>query len=451
MTQTRQSHIVIIGAGFAGLEAARSFKNTDARITIIDKNNHHLFQPLLYQVATAGLSPADIASPIRWILRNQKNVSVMLGEVLGIDPKCQFVRLHDQELSYDYLILATGMTHSYFGQNQWAQFAPGLKILSETIEIRRRILLAFETAEKCVKDPIKEGITTFAVIGGGPTGVEMAGAIAELTRLSMKEDFRKFDIRQNRVILIEAGPRLLPAMPEKLSQKAKEALENIGVEVLLSSSVTDIQEDYILIDDRQIKTRTVIWAAGLSASPLTGEFGADLDRAGRIKVNPDLSVPGHDNIFAVGDLAYIEQADHSPVPGMAPAAIQEGRLAAKNILLKIVGKNTLPFKYKDKGRMATIGRAAAVANVGPFNFSGMLAWITWLTIHIFFLIGFRNRLLVLIQWTWSYFSLQRHARLITHPWRFWKPGLPDEQTSRMPGCHCKVPSSTEKSSKKLHE
>ena len=439
MTTTRQPHIVIIGAGFAGLEAARSFKNADVRVTIVDKNNHHLFQPLLYQVATAGLSPADIASPIRWILRKQKNVSVVLGEVLEIDPKRQYLRFHDQEMSYDYLVLAAGMTHSYFGQNQWARFAPGLKILSEAIEIRRRVLLAFETAEKCVKDPFKEGIITFAVIGGGPTGVEMAGAIAELTRLSMKEDFRKFDTSKNRIILIEAGPKLLPSMPEKLSQKAKESLESMGIEVLLSSLVTDIQEDYIMIGEREIKTRTVIWAAGLSASPLTGKIGADLDRIGRIKVAPDLSVPSHNNIFAVGDLAYIEQKNGSAVPGMAPAAIQEGRLAAKNILLRIIGKGTLPFIYVDKGSMATIGRAAAVAKVGPFKFSGMFAWITWLTIHIFFLIGFRNRLLVPIQWAWSYFSLQHHARLITSPWRFWKPGLPDDQTSQMPGCHCQIP------------
>ncbi len=438
MTKTKQPHIVIIGAGFGGLEAARTLKNADVRITMIDKNNYHLFQPLLYQVATAALSPADIASPIRWILRKQENLTVMLGEVLEIDPGRQLIQLQDQEISYDYLIIAAGMTHSYFGKNDWAQFAPGLKLLSEATEIRRRILLSFETAEKCAGDPFKEGITTFAVIGGGPTGVEMAGAIAELTRLSMKDDFRKVNPCQNRILLIEAGPRLLPAMPEELSKKAKESLEKMGVEVLLSSPVTDIQEGHITIGETQVKTRTVIWAAGLAASPLTGKLGVDLDPNGRIKVNPDLTVPSHETIFAVGDLAYVKQKNGSPVPGLAPAAIQEGRLAAGNILLKIEKKATRPFVYKDKGNMATIGRAAAVVDVGSFKFSGMFAWIIWLTIHILFLIGFRNRLLVMIQWAWSYFSLQRHARLITHPWQFWKPGLPDGQTPSLSGCHCQL-------------
>ena len=451
MSGAERPHIVIIGAGFGGLEAARAFKNANVKITIIDKNNHHLFQPLLYQVATAALSPADIASPIRWILRKQKNLNVVLGEVLDIDPKRQILQFHDQALSYDYLILAAGMTHSYFDQKHWAQFAPGLKILSEAIEIRRRILLAFETAEKCVKNPFDDGITTFAVIGGGPTGVEMAGAIAELTKICIKEDFRSFDPSQTRVILIEAGPRLLPAMPEKLSQKAKTSLEDLDVEVLLSSPVTDIQEDHIKISELRIKTRTVIWAAGISASPLTEKLRTDLDEIGRIRVNPDLTVPGHDTIFAIGDLVYIEQKDGSPVPGLAPAAIQEGRWAANNIRLKISGKNTLPFVYVDKGSMATIGRATAVADVGPFKLSGMFAWISWLTIHIFFLIGFRNRLLVLIQWAWSYFTFQRHARLITHPWRFWKPGLPDSQIPRLPGCSCQAGPSPGQSNAQLHD
>lgn len=436
MTKASQPHIVIIGAGFGGLEAARTLKNADVRITMIDKNNYHLFQPLLYQVATAALSPAEIASPVRWILRKQKNLRVMMGEVLDIDPERQCIRLQDQALHYDYLILAAGMTHSYFGRNHWARYAPGLKTLSEAVEIRRRILLAFETAEKCAADPFREGITTFTVIGGGPTGVEMAGAIAELTRQSMKDDFRKVNPRRNRILLVEAGPRLLPAMPEALSRKAKKSLEKMGVEVLLSSPVTDIREDRITVGKAPVKTRTTIWAAGLAASPLTGEIGAGLDPNGRIKVNPDLTVPGHDTIFAVGDLACVEQDNGVPVPGLAPAAIQEGRRAAENILLRIARKTTRPFVYIDKGSMATIGRAAAVADVGPFKFSGMFAWITWLTIHILFLISFRNRLLVLIQWAWSYVSLQRHARLITHPWKSWKPGLPDGQTPPLPGCHC---------------
>jgi len=393
---------------------------------------------LLYQVATASLSSADIASPIRWILRKQKNLTVILSEVRTIDPKRRVLGLHDQELNYDYLILAAGMTHSYFGHNQWAKFAPGLKTLSEAIEIRRRILLAFETAEKCVNPLHTQAITTFVIIGGGPTGVEMAGAIAELTKVSIKEDFRNIDISQSRIILIEAGNKLLPAMPEKLSQNAKKSLEKLGVEVLLLSPVTDIQEDYVMIKDIKIQTRTVIWAAGVSASPLTEKFNKHLDRIGRIKVNEDLTVPEYENIFAIGDLACIKQKNGQLVPGMSPAAVQEGRLAAKNVMCKISHKKTAPFVYRDKGSMATIGKASAVASVGPFKFTGMFAWITWLTIHIFFLIGFRNRILVFVQWAWSYFTSQRYSRLITHPWRFWQPGLPDKQIPQTPGCHCKL-------------
>lgn len=438
MIQRNRPHIVIIGAGFGGLEAARSLKHANVRITLVDKNNHHLFQPLLYQVATASLSPADISAPIRWILRKQRNLTVILGEVLEIDPESQLLRFHDQELSFDYLILAAGMTHSYFEHNNWAKFALGLKTLSEATEIRRRVLLAFETAEKCTNQFFRKSITTFVVIGGGPTGVEMAGAIAELTKLCMAEDFRNIDTSQDRVILAEAGSRLLPAMPEKLSQNAKQSLEKLGVEIRLSSPVTDIQEDHVMIGEEKIDTRTVIWAAGVAASPLTKQIGAALDQAGRIEVNPDLTVPGNENIFAIGDLAYVEQKNGLPVPGLAPAAIREGRLAAKNIVRKITNQKTLSFVYFDKGSMATIGKASAVAEVGPMKFSGLLAWITWLTTHIFFLIGFRNRLLVLFQWTWAYFTTQRHSRLITHPWRFWEPGLPDKQISRMPACRCEL-------------
>ncbi|MBW2609087.1 MAG: NAD(P)/FAD-dependent oxidoreductase [Deltaproteobacteria bacterium] len=438
MTKMDRPHIVIIGGGFGGLQAAHSLKYAEADITLIDKNNHHLFQPLLYQVATASLSPADIAAPIRWILRKQKNTKVVLGEILEIDRNKNRLRLHDREMSYDYLILATGMTHSYYGNNQWAKFAPGLKSLSESTEIRRRVLLAFETAEKCTNKLFRQSITTFVVIGGGPTGVEMAGAIAELTRLSMKEDFRNIDTGKVTVILVEAGPRLLPAMSEKSSQKAKQSLEKLGIQVRLSSPVDDIQETFVKTGDEQIKTRNVIWAAGLSASPLTENLGVDLDRAGRVKVNPELTVPGYENISVIGDLAHIQQANGSLVPGMSPAAIQEGRWAAKNIIRKMAYKNTLPFEYSDKGCMATIGKAAAVADIGPFQFSGVLAWIIWLSTHIFFLIGFRNRLVVIFQWAWAYFTTQRHSRLITHPWHFWEPGIPDKQISRMPGCYCEI-------------
>jgi len=438
MTNNDRPHIAIIGGGFGGLQAAHALTNAVANITLIDKNNHHLFQPLLYQVATASLSPADIAAPIRWILRKQKNTTVVLGEILEIDPDNNRLRLHDREMSYDYLILATGMTHSYYGNNQWAKFAPGLKSLSDATEIRRRVLLAFETAEKCSNKLFRKSITTFVIIGGGPTGVEMAGAIAELTRLSMKEDFRNIDTGQVTVILVEGGPRLLPAMSDKSSQKAKRSLDKLGVEVRLSSPVDDIQETFVKIGDEQISTRNVIWAAGLSASPLTKRLDVDLDGADRVKVNPDLSVPGHENIYVIGDIASIKQPNGSLVPGMSPAAIQEGRWAAKNIIRKMTYKNTLPFKYSNKGCMATIGKASAVADIGPFQFSGILAWIIWLSTHIFFLIGFRNRIVVIFQWAWAYFTTQRHSRLITHPWRFWEPGLPDKQTSRMPGCHCEI-------------
>jgi NADH dehydrogenase len=434
----KKPHIVIIGAGFGGLEAVKSFKGKPVSVTIIDKNNHHLFQPLLYQVATAGLSPADIAIPIRSILRHQKNVEVLLGEVLDIDVSRKYVILMDKEISYDYLIIAAGTTHSYFDNNKWAAIAPGLKTIAEGIEIRRKILLAFETAEKCVNECNRQDIMTFCVIGGGPTGVELAGAIAELSQVTMVSDFRKIDPRKSKMLLVEAGPRLLPYMPEQLSQKAHEYLKNLGVEVILNARVSEITENYIIAGGRKITTRTIIWAAGVAGSPLGKTLGTSLDRNGKVIVKKDLTLPGHREVFVVGDLAAVERESGTPVPGLAPAAIQEGRHAAVNIMRLIHGKATLPFSFSDKGSLATIGRAAAVAEVGPLKLSGFLAWIIWIFVHIFSLIGFRNRFIVLVQWAWAYITFQRYSRLITYPWKPWTPGLPDEQIPQFPGCTCEA-------------
>jgi NADH dehydrogenase len=429
-------NIVIIGAGFGGLEAAKTFKNKAVSITLIDKSNHHLFQPLLYQVATAGLTPADIAIPIRFILRHQKNVEVLMGEVLRIDVPRKCVTLMDQEISYDYLIIAAGATHTYFGNDSWAPIAPGLKTIAEGIEIRRRILLAFETAEKCASDQQRQDIITFAIIGGGATGVELAGAVAELARVSMVSDFRKIDPRKSKILLIEAGPRLLPNMPEQLSKKAFELLQNLGVEIFLDTPVSEITENYIIAGGRKFPTRTVIWSAGVVGSALGETIGTSTERDGKVIVNGDLSVPGYPEVFVVGDLASVKQISGRPVPGLAPAAIQEGHHAARNILRLLRGKRTLVFKYSHKGTLATIGRSAAVADLGRLKLSGFLAWIIWLFTHIFFLIGFRNRFIVLIQWAWAYMTFHSYSRLITYPWKSWAPGLPDKQLPKFPGCPC---------------
>jgi NADH:ubiquinone reductase (H+-translocating) len=429
-------HIVIIGAGFSGIEAAKVFKNKPVSITMIDKNNHHLFQPLLYQVATAGLTPADIAAPIRFVLRHQKNIMVLMAEVLGINAQRRCVTLMDQEISYDYLIIAAGATHNYFGHNDWAVLAPGLKTIADGVEIRRRILTAFETAEKCARDHKRQDLLTVAIIGGGATGVELAGAIAELTKVSMISDFRKIDPSSSRVVLIEAGPRLLPNMPEQLSNKTLELLKNLGVEIFLNAPVSEITETHVIAGGQTLPARTVIWAAGIAGSPLGATIGAAIDRNGRVIVNRDLSVPGHPEIFVAGDLAAVVDAAGRPVPGLAPAAIQEGRHAAMNILRLTDEQTTLDFKYSDKGALATIGRSAAVADFGRLKFSGAFAWFVWLFVHIFFLIGFRNRFFVLIQWAWSYFTFHRYSRLITYPWKSWKPGLPDKQLPKFIGCPC---------------
>ena len=407
-------HIVIIGGGFAGLYTARGLKGVDADVTLADRHNYHLFQPLLYQVATAGLNPSDIAAPIRSILRRQKNVSVILGEATSIDPAQKRVQLADgASLPYDFLVVATGATHSYFGHDEWEQRAPGLKSIDDALEIRRRILLAFEAAERESDPETQKALLTFVVIGGGPTGVELAGALSEIARQTMVRDFRHIRPESARILLIEGKERVLPVYPPDLSEKARKQLEDLGVEVILGAVVTDVTDSGVKIGERVIPTRTVLWGAGVQASPLAKSLGVPLDRAGRVLVEPDLTIPGHKDVFVLGDLAAARQHDGSFVPGVAPAAIQEGQHTGHNLLRAVEGQPLRAFKYRDKGSLATIGRAAAVADFGRLRFGGVLAWMAWLVIHIFFLIGFRNRFLVITQWAWAYLTYQRGARLIT--------------------------------------
>lgn len=401
-----------MGAGFGGLYCARSLANEPVRVTVLDRKNHHLFQPLLYQVATAALNPSDIAAPIRSILRKQKNVTVLLGNVERIEPEENRVQLEDGSLSYDYLVVATGATHSYFGNPGWETFAPGLKTIEDAVSIRKSVLLSFEAAEKEIDPDVRREWLTFAVVGGGPTGVELAGALAEISRHTLSRDFRNIRPEDARVILIEGLDRILPAYPPSLSRRGEEQLAALGVEVLKGSNVTGIDATGVNLGPLRIGTRTVLWAAGVQASPLAKCLGVPLDRAGRVLVEPDLTVPGRDSIFVIGDLAAVKWKDRM-VPGVAPAAIQEGRYAARAILARIENRTIGPFEYTDKGSLATIGRAAGVADVRGLRLSGPIAWLAWLFIHIFFLIGFKNRLLVLIQWAWSYFTHQRGARLIT--------------------------------------
>jgi NADH dehydrogenase len=403
---------VIVGGGFAGLNAARRLGGVaGCEVTLLDRSNHHLFQPLLYQVATAGLSPADIASPIRRIVHKQRNTRVLLDEVTGVDLGARRVALARGSLAYDHLVLATGATHSYFGREQWERHAPGLKNLEDALEIRRRMLLAFEQAERETdRDAVRQWLT-FVVIGGGPTGVEMAGAFAEIARHTLARDFRSIDPRMARVILVEAGPRLLAAYPEDLSDKAKAQLEDLGVQVWTGAAVTGVDENGVQAGSDRIAARTIVWAAGVKASPLGRALGAPVDKAGRVRVAPDLTVPGHPEVLVVGDLASLEQ-DGEPVPGVAPAAIQMGDHAATNVRRAVRGEPLAPFRYRDKGSLATIGRSRAVGIVGRLHLSGFVAWATWLFVHIFFLIGFRNRFVVLFTWLWAYLTWQRSARLI---------------------------------------
>jgi len=405
---------VIVGAGFGGLAAARALRRAPVQITIVDRSNHHLFQPLLYQVATAALSPADIAAPIRRIFRHQANVAVMLADASAVDVATKRVVLADGSIDYDILIVATGATHAYFGHDDWAKHAPGLKSLHDALLIRRRVLISFEVAERERDEARRRAWMTFVIVGAGPTGVELAGTLAEVTRQTLAKDFRRINTASARVILVEASPRVLGAYTEDLSAAARKQLERLGVTVWTGVQVTGIDAEGIWIGPERIHTRTVLWAAGVAASPLAQTLGVPLDRAGRVLVKPDLTVPGLDDVYVIGDLAHLE-TDGVLVPGVAPAAMQQGWHVAQNIIRTMKDQPRLPFRYVDKGMLATIGRGAAVAKIGPIKASGLFAWLLWLFVHILFLIGFRNRLLVMIQWACSYVTFDRGARLITEP------------------------------------
>lgn len=406
--------VVIIGGGFGGLNAARALKRARVQITLVDRRNHHLFQPLLYQVATAALNPSDIATPIRRVLRYQKNVEVLLAEARAIDLANRTITLDEGLLAYDYLIVATGVRHSYFGHDEWTPFAPGLKSIGDALEIRRRILSAFEMAERENDPDRRRAWLTFVIVGAGPTGVELAGSLCEIARHALARDFRRIDPTLARVVLLEGSDRVLPPYPPALSEKARRQLERLGVEVRTGQMVTNIDAEGVCVGGETLAARTVLWAAGIAASRLGRTLGVPLDRAGRVIVTPELTVPGHDEVYVVGDLASVVQ-DGVPVPGVAPAAIQESQHAAGNILRAMRGEPLWPFRYRNKGSLATIGRLAAVADLGRLKLSGMLAWLAWLFVHVMFLIGFRNRLIVMIQWAWSFITYDRGARLITGP------------------------------------
>jgi NADH dehydrogenase len=409
----QQPRVVIVGAGFGGLTAAQRIARLPVQVIVVDKKNHHTFQPLLYQVATAGLSPGEIAAPIRSILRARSNIEVLLEEVLDFDLDKKQVITKEQALDYDFLILASGAAHAYFGHEEWEPFAPGLKTIEDALEIRRRVLLAFELAERQATEGQSVSPLQFVVIGGGPTGVELAGTLAEIARHAMNHEFRNIDPRQSRILLIEGGPRVLPAYSEALSRKAEDQLRHLGVEVRTSSMVTGVEPGAVWVGNEKILSPVVLWAAGVAASPLGKKLGVPIDRAGRVLVQPDLSVPGHPNVFVIGDLASLKDENGKLLPGVAPVAMQQGDWVAQIIARDLENQPRHNFHYHDKGSLATIGRAAAVAQIGKFELSGYFAWLAWLFIHILFLIGFRNRLLVMIQWAWSYLTYERGARLIT--------------------------------------
>jgi len=406
--------VVIIGGGFAGLAAARQLKQVDCEVTVIDRHNHHVFQPLLYQVATAGLSPGDIASPIRWILRKQPRLRVLLGTVERIDTTARQVWMDGhQAVAYDYLIVAAGATHSYFGHDEWSTAAPGLKTLDDALAIRRRLLLAFEEAERERDAARQRRLLTFVIIGGGPTGVEMAGALAEIAGQALRSEFDAIDPASARILLIEAGPSILPSFPASLQASAKRALLRLGVEVREGAAVTHVDNGVVAIGGEQIEAHTILWAAGVAAAPLGRDLGPALDRAGRVIVESDLSAPGHAGVFVAGDLASFSHQTGKPLPGVAQVAKQQGTHAARNIARRIRGEATRPFRYFDPGNMATIGRANAIADFGFLRVAGFMGWLMWLFVHIVFLIGFRNRLSVLLQWAAAYLTYQRSVRLIT--------------------------------------
>ena len=404
--------VVVVGAGFGGLRVVRALRDAPVQVTVIDRRNHHLFQPLLYEVATAELSPADISTPIRSILRRQPNAEVIMEEVTGIDTENKRVLMGERFISYDYLVLATGAQQSYFGHDEWEKYAPGLKSIPDAIALRRKILLAFEEAE-VEPDPAKQqSLLTFVVVGAGPTGVEMAGAIADLAHQSIVRDFRHISPKSARIILIEASPRILGTFPESLARKAKVELEFLGVEIRTSQAVEQVNECGVVVHGETIQASTIVWAAGVRASPAGKWLGAEVDRAGRVIVERDLTVPGHSDIFVIGDTASLSERGN-PLPGVAPVAMQQGRFVAEIIRRRLIGDTTRKaFHYVDKGNLATVGRSFAIADLGLVKLSGFIAWVTWLVVHIFYLIGFRNRIIVMIQWAWAYLTYQRGARLI---------------------------------------
>jgi NADH dehydrogenase len=413
MNDRAHPQIVIVGAGFGGLQAAESLAHLPVKITVVDRKNHHTFQPLLYQVATAGLSPAEITAPVREILHRHKNVEVLLGEVTGFDLQRRKIQLHGAEIGYDYLIVAAGATHAYFGHDDWEPLAPGLKTIEDALEIRRRILLAYELAEREAALTGLHRPLNFVVVGAGPTGVELAGTLAEIARKSLPKNFRNIDPRKTRIILVEAGPSVLSAYPEDLRQSAVRQLQRLGVEVRTNSAVSDVRSGQVRIGDEVLPAEVVLWAAGVSASGLGRALGAHVDKAGRVFVDPDLTLAGHREVFVIGDLATLKDKNGKPLPGVAPVAMQEGTFVAHQIKADLSGKPRAVFHYFDKGSLATIGRAAAIAQFGKIHISGFVAWLSWLFIHILFLIGFRNRIVVLLQWAWSYLTYERAAWLIT--------------------------------------
>ena len=410
----RKPRVVIVGGGFGGLWAANALANKPVDVTLIDRKNHHVFQPLLYQVATAVLSPGEIAQPLRRILHNAPNIEVILGEVVGFDTANKRVLLDAcSEVEFDYLIIAAGARHAYFGNDDWEVSAPGLKTLEDAVEIRRRVLLAFELAERDAYLKGSHEPLNFVIVGGGPTGVELAGAIADIARQALAKDFKAIDTREARVLLFEGSDRVLGTFASDLSDSAKSQLEDLGVEVRLNSFVTDIAPGKVKVGEDWIDCDVVLWATGVAASPLGKQLGVETDKAGRVFVEPDLSIPGHKNVFVIGDMASIKQENGDPVPGVSPAAMQMGTAAAKNIIADLKGKDRTDFRYVDKGSMATIGRSKAIAHLAGMKFKGFVAWMMWLFLHVFFLIGFRNRMIVMLEWFWAYLTRERSARLIT--------------------------------------
>jgi len=410
-----EPHVVVVGAGFGGLNAVQALAGVPVRVTLVDQRNHHLFQPLLYQVATAALSPADIATPVRAILRDQRNATVLLGRAESVDRTARELVLSDGRIGFDYLVLAIGARHAYFGHDDWEANAPGLKTLEDALEIRRRILLAFERAERETNAERRRALLRFLVVGGGPTGVELAGAIAEISRHVLDKDFRSIDPREAEVQVLEAGPRILPAFPPSLAEKASRTLQRLGVRVRTGFPVTAVKSGYLESGDDRVDAATILWAAGVRASPLGASFGVPVDPAGRVLVEPDLSIPGDPRIFVIGDGAVFLHQTGKPLPGVAQVAIQQGRHVARSVKADLTGRERRPFRYRDKGDLAVIGRAQAVARIGRLRLAGFPAWLVWCFVHILFLIGFRNRLLVLFEWAWAFLTDQRGARLITGP------------------------------------